>query len=252
MQNYVSYEHFFNNFRIAVESFIIVYYNKFYVKLNLDKTKKRREKKILLNKSRFLNKMPRRSSGSSATSSLIKSSLGFTRSTRSASYNESSNEVPPSNQSVSTNSSTSTTNPTTSSNSNENANTVLDIEENSSTSRERNSIESEEDPDADSANLLERIKKRTISGVLKSEADIEFQCPICYDLIEAANMTKCGHSFCRSCIQEALERSRRCPKCNTPCSINKDVFPNFTCMAHKISKFWVCFYVLITESFHLK
>jgi hypothetical protein len=174
--------------------------------------------------------MPRRSSGSSATSSLIKSSLGFARSTRSASYNESSNEVPPSNQSISSSLSISTTNPTTSANSNENTNAVLNIEESSSTSRGRSSIEPEEETEADSSNLLERIKKRTISGVLKSEADIEFQCPICYDLIEAANMTKCGHSFCRSCIQEALERSRRCPKCNTPCSINKDVFPNFTRM----------------------
>jgi len=178
--------------------------------------------------------MPRRSSGSSTASSLIKSSLGFTRSTRSSSYNESSNEVPPSNQPVSANLTDLATNPTTSSNSNENTNSVLDIEESGSTSRGRNSLEPEEETDADSSNLLERIKKRTISGVLKSEADIEFQCPICYDLIEAANMTKCGHSFCRSCIQEALERSRRCPKCNTPCSINKDVFPNFTRMFYQI------------------
>ena len=27
-------------------------------------------------------------------------------------------------------------------------------------------------------------------------------------------MTKCGHSFCHSCILRSLEQSPRCPKCN--------------------------------------
>jgi E3 ubiquitin-protein ligase RFWD2 len=52
--------------------------------------------------------------------------------------------------------------------------------------------------------------------------------PICFDLIDVAHVTKCGHSFCQSCIQTALEHTHRCPQCNTPCSIQKDVFPNFT------------------------
>lgn len=52
--------------------------------------------------------------------------------------------------------------------------------------------------------------------------------PICFDLIDIAHVTKCGHSFCQTCIQTALEHTHRCPKCNTPCNINKDVFPNFT------------------------
>ena len=26
-----------------------------------------------------------------------------------------------------------------------------------------------------------------------------------------------------------MDHTHRCPKCNTPCSIQKDVFPNFTC-----------------------
>lgn len=48
------------------------------------------------------------------------------------------------------------------------------------------------------------------------------------DIIDVAHVTKCGHSFCQNCIQTALEHTHRCPKCNTPCSISKDVFPNFT------------------------
>ena len=76
--------------------------------------------------------------------------------------------------------------------------------------------------------LYQRLKKRTISGVLNSDADAELTCPICFDLIDCAHVTKCGHSFCLTCIQTALEHTHRCPKCNTPCSIVKDIFPNFT------------------------
>jgi len=74
-----------------------------------------------------------------------------------------------------------------------------------------------------------RIKKRPISGTIgSSDVDSDLTCPICFDLIDIAHVTKCGHSFCQSCIQTALEHTHRCPKCNTPCNINKDVFPNFT------------------------
>jgi hypothetical protein len=78
--------------------------------------------------------------------------------------------------------------------------------------------------------VYQRIKKRPISGVMNSDVDSEFTCPICFDMIDAAHVTKCGHSFCQVCIQTALEHTHRCPKCNTPCSIQKDVFPNFTCL----------------------
>ncbi len=47
-------------------------------------------------------------------------------------------------------------------------------------------------------------------------------------MIDVAHVTKCGHSFCLSCIQTALDHTHRCPKCNTPCSFVKDIFPNFT------------------------
>ena len=39
-------------------------------------------------------------------------------------------------------------------------------------------------------------------------------------------MTKCGHSFCHSCILRCLEQSFRCPKCN--CHLeNSTLIPNF-------------------------
>jgi len=73
---------------------------------------------------------------------------------------------------------------------------------------------------------LMKFKKRPISGVLNQ--DSELSCPICFEIISVAHVTKCGHSFCQNCISKALESMHRCPKCNTPCNLAKDVFPNFT------------------------
>lgn len=41
-------------------------------------------------------------------------------------------------------------------------------------------------------------------------------CDICKGyLIDAATITECLHSFCKSCIIKHFEHSKRCPKCNT-------------------------------------
>ena len=54
----------------------------------------------------------------------------------------------------------------------------------------------------------------------------DFICPICFEMIDEAYVTKCGHSFCYQCIFRSLEESNRCPKCNA--IIGKDqIFPNF-------------------------
>ena len=175
--------------------------------------------------------------------------------------NERSNEVPPSSNSSNNNASASTS---SASSSNQNAaeptssaSTQSNFESDEASSSVVTSANSNEIGDINLMNkkssdslFLQRIKKRPISGVLSSDADAELQwflnflldglnfllliiklviSPICFDLIDVAHVTKCGHSFCQSCIQTALEHTHRCPKCNTPCSINKDVFPNFTC-----------------------
>eukprot|EP00741_Cyanophora_paradoxa_P002982 tig00000655_g2895.t1 len=41
-------------------------------------------------------------------------------------------------------------------------------------------------------------------------------CPICFDELLQPVVTECGHSFCKHCIEEALERSRLCPTCRRP------------------------------------
>ncbi|XP_072045173.1 E3 ubiquitin-protein ligase COP1-like isoform X2 [Amphiura filiformis] len=59
------------------------------------------------------------------------------------------------------------------------------------------------------------------------DKDNDFVCPICFDIIDEAHMTKCGHSFCYRCISRSLEESNRCPKCNFLIEKNDQIFPNF-------------------------
>uniref|UniRef100_A0A7N5ZZL9 RING-type domain-containing protein n=1 Tax=Anabas testudineus TaxID=64144 RepID=A0A7N5ZZL9_ANATE len=67
------------------------------------------------------------------------------------------------------------------------------------------------------------------NGLLNSYEDKtnDFVCPICFDMIEEAHMTKCGHSFCFKCIRQSLEDSNRCPKCNYIVDNVDQLYPNF-------------------------
>uniref|UniRef100_H3ASM5 COP1 E3 ubiquitin ligase n=1 Tax=Latimeria chalumnae TaxID=7897 RepID=H3ASM5_LATCH len=67
------------------------------------------------------------------------------------------------------------------------------------------------------------------NGLLNSYEDKsnDFVCPICFEMIEEAYMTKCGHSFCSKCIRQSLEDSNRCPKCNYVVDNIDQLFPNF-------------------------
>ncbi|XP_005091898.1 E3 ubiquitin-protein ligase COP1 [Aplysia californica] len=56
----------------------------------------------------------------------------------------------------------------------------------------------------------------------------DFICPICFDCIDEAYMTKCGHSFCHDCIKKSLEKNNRCPRCGIPIESPSHIFPNFT------------------------
>ncbi|CAL8368931.1 unnamed protein product [Boreogadus saida] len=78
-------------------------------------------------------------------------------------------------------------------------------------------------------------KKRSLQpaplypGLLHSYEDKsnDFVCPICFEMIEEAHMTKCGHSFCFKCIRQSLEDSNRCPKCNYIVDNVDQLYPNF-------------------------
>ncbi|XP_064457745.1 E3 ubiquitin-protein ligase COP1-like isoform X2 [Ornithodoros turicata] len=78
-----------------------------------------------------------------------------------------------------------------------------------------------------------RARKRqqptVLNGVSNSYEDrnTDFLCPICFDVIEEAHMTPCGHTFCYKCITTGLEYNNRCPKCNFVIEKKEQVYPNF-------------------------
>lgn len=55
----------------------------------------------------------------------------------------------------------------------------------------------------------------------------DFLCPICFELISEAHITKCGHTYCYQCIMRSIESSKRCPKCCANLSGQEMIFPNF-------------------------
>lgn len=71
-----------------------------------------------------------------------------------------------------------------------------------------------------STNVLQRI-----TGILEDKSN-DYMCPICFDLIDKAHITRCGHTFCYSCIVKSLETRDRCPKCSFTLT-QQDIFPNF-------------------------
>ncbi|XP_063977716.1 E3 ubiquitin-protein ligase COP1-like isoform X1 [Diachasmimorpha longicaudata] len=54
----------------------------------------------------------------------------------------------------------------------------------------------------------------------------DYLCPICFEVIDEAHITRCGHTFCYKCITKTLESLGRCPKCNFNLG-QQDIFPNF-------------------------
>ncbi|EAR99478.2 C3HC4 type (RING finger) zinc finger protein (macronuclear) [Tetrahymena thermophila SB210] len=54
----------------------------------------------------------------------------------------------------------------------------------------------------------------------------EFDCPICFLPFENCYTSKCGHSFCQSCIQSSVQKFGNCPVCQQNIS-QEDLFRNF-------------------------
>lgn len=59
------------------------------------------------------------------------------------------------------------------------------------------------------------------------DKNMDYLCPICFELISEAHITKCGHTFCYQCIVKCIETSRRCPKCCYVLPSQEAIFPNF-------------------------
>lgn len=73
--------------------------------------------------------------------------------------------------------------------------------------------------------------KRPISlnGCTSSDTNknIDFMCPVCFELIIEAHITRCGHTFCFRCISKAVQIFKRCPKCSYALATSEQIFPNY-------------------------
>lgn len=70
-------------------------------------------------------------------------------------------------------------------------------------------------------------QRSTVSGPSYEDKSVDFLCPVCFNLIEEAHITKCGHTFCFACIVKCIETTKRCPKCNSCVASEEMIFPNF-------------------------
>ncbi|XAR65503.1 hypothetical protein NMG60_11009648 [Bertholletia excelsa] len=70
------------------------------------------------------------------------------------------------------------------------------------------------------SNPLKALERRTaitsaIRGHGKPEQTDDFDCTLCLKLLYDPITTPCGHSFCRSCLFQSMDRGNRCPLCRT-------------------------------------
>eukprot|EP01062_Namystynia_karyoxenos_P026146 TRINITY_DN20414_c0_g1_i1.p1 TRINITY_DN20414_c0_g1~~TRINITY_DN20414_c0_g1_i1.p1 ORF type:complete len:377 (+),score=117.85 TRINITY_DN20414_c0_g1_i1:82-1212(+) len=82
---------------------------------------------------------------------------------------------------------------------------------------------------------------RPVSGHVIAEA---LQCIICCDLMRCPVSLPCGHSFCRTCILQALRMRKECPTCRRKCYTVTDPQPNVAlatvlCAALPAGQQWV-------------
>lgn len=79
------------------------------------------------------------------------------------------------------------------------------------------------------ARIMRRQSPTVLNGIESSFEDKtnDFLCPVCFELIEEAYITKCGHTFCHRCISKSLEITGRCPKCSFALSGQDHIIPNF-------------------------
>ncbi|XP_057951850.1 uncharacterized protein LOC131146323 [Malania oleifera] len=50
---------------------------------------------------------------------------------------------------------------------------------------------------------------------VKAERTDDFDCTLCLKLLYEPITTPCGHSFCRSCLFQSMDRGNKCPLCRT-------------------------------------
>lgn len=53
----------------------------------------------------------------------------------------------------------------------------------------------------------------------------DFECDVCMLLLVEPITLSCGHTFCRLCLMQALERCQKCPSCRSVCHIRPEDHP---------------------------
>ncbi|XP_055771021.1 E3 ubiquitin-protein ligase RAD18-like isoform X2 [Salvelinus fontinalis] len=74
--------------------------------------------------------------------------------------------------------------------------------------------------------------------------DTLLRCPICFEFLSIAVMTKCSHNFCSLCIRRCMSYKLQCPVCNSPTTeqdlrnnrILDDLVTNFQTARQQLSK----------------
>ncbi|XP_050068771.1 uncharacterized protein LOC126557139 [Anopheles maculipalpis] len=80
-----------------------------------------------------------------------------------------------------------------------------------------------------SSNSSSKKRLATLNGIPTTVDDKanDFLCPICFDIISEAYITRCGHTFCHQCIARSIDVAKKCPKCNYPLASHEHIVPNF-------------------------
>lgn len=71
----------------------------------------------------------------------------------------------------------------------------------------------------------------------RANVDKDFLCPICFQTMEDAFLTYCGHSFCYTCIMTHLNNRNNCPSCARYLT-NDQLIPNI--LLSKVSSYFTC------------
>jgi hypothetical protein len=61
------------------------------------------------------------------------------------------------------------------------------------------------------------------------------ECPLCLDLLCEPITTLCGHTFCRTCLVQALQQCRHvCPQCRESCHIDAKLVAQTVLLANLV------------------
>ncbi|XP_011072801.1 LON peptidase N-terminal domain and RING finger protein 1 isoform X1 [Sesamum indicum] len=73
------------------------------------------------------------------------------------------------------------------------------------------------DPQNNSLLNLDRSTANTFTrrNHIKPQRTDDYDCTLCLKLLYEPITTPCGHSFCRSCLFQSMDRGNRCPLCRT-------------------------------------